>query len=91
MTNAYPSYRKFFCEIDRKTALYFWKTYPSPVHLKGKTAEELAVELKAISPNYAKGKAEMILECVEKDGNTHRDFQASRDFITQSLVRDLEH
>lgn len=41
LTNAYPSYRKFFCEIDRKTALYFWKTYLSPGHLKNKSAEEL--------------------------------------------------
>ena len=91
LTNAYPSYRKFFSEIDRKTALNFWKTYPSPGHLKGKTAEELKAELKAISSNYTKGKAEMILEYVEKDGNILRDYQASSDFITQSLVRDLEH
>ncbi len=91
LTNAYPSYRKFFCEIDRKTALYFWKTYPSPGHLKNKSAEELAGELKAISPNLLKSKAELILECVQNDGNTIRDYQASRDFITQSLVRDLEH
>jgi transposase len=88
---AYPSYRKFFCEIDRKTALYFWKTYPSPGYLKNKSAEELAGELKAISPNYTKGKAELILEYVQNDGNTIRDYQESRDFITQSLVRDLEH
>ena len=91
LTNAYPSYRKFFCEIDRKTALYFWKTYPSPGHLKGKTAEELKAELKTISSNYTKGKAEMILGCVQNDGDTMRDYQESRDFITQSLVRDLEH
>ncbi len=88
---AYPSYRKFFCEIDRKTALYFWKTYPSPGHLKDKSAEELTGELKAISPNTLQSKAELILECVQNDGNTIRDYQASRDFITQSLVRDLEH
>lgn len=31
---AYPSYRKFFCEIDRKTALYFWKMVS--VSTKGK-------------------------------------------------------
>lgn len=35
---AYPSYHKFFCDIDRKTALYFWKNYPSPGHLKNKKA-----------------------------------------------------
>ena len=33
----------------------------------------------------------MILDCIQNDGNTLRDYQASRDFITQSLVRDLEH
>jgi hypothetical protein len=87
LTNAYPSYRKFFCEIDRKTALYFWKTYPSPVHLKNKSAEDLAAELKAISQNILKSKAELILECVQNDGNTIRDYQTSRDFITQSLGR----
>ncbi|KJS23666.1 MAG: transposase [Clostridiaceae bacterium BRH_c20a] len=87
----YPSYRKFFCEIDRKSALYFWKTYPSPGYLKGKSAEELMAELKAVSANYTINKAEMILECVQNYGNTIRDYQQSRDFITQSLVRDLEH
>lgn len=88
---AYPSYRKFFCEIDRKTALYLWKTYPSPGHLKDKPAEELQGELKAISSNISKNKAEMILEYIKIDGDTVRDYQESRDFITQSLVRDLEH
>jgi len=91
LTNAYPSYRKFFCEIDRKTALYFWKTYPSPGHLKDKLTEELQGELKAISLNISKNKAEMILEYIKTDGDTVRDYQESRDFITQSLVRDLEH
>jgi len=88
---AYPSYKKFFCEIDRKTALYFWKTYPSPGHLKNKSAEELTAELKTISQNIIISKAELIIECVQNDGDTIRAYQASRDFITQSLVRDLEH
>ena len=35
--------------------------------------------------------AEMILDCVQNDGNTFREYQESRDFITTSLVRDLEH
>lgn len=87
----YPSYHKFFCDIDRKTALYFWKTYPSPGHLKNKSAEELTGELKTISPNILKSKADLILKCIQNDGNTVRDYQDSRDFITQSLVCDLEH
>jgi len=88
---AYPSYAKFFCNVDSKQALYFWKTYPSPGHLKGKTAEELTEEFKEVSKVVTKGKAEMILESIQTDGNTLRDYQDSRDFITQSLVRDLEH
>ncbi|GLC79556.1 IS110 family RNA-guided transposase [Lacrimispora brassicae] len=88
---AYPSYQKFFSEIDGKSALYFWKTYPSPAHLQGKLAEELTEELREISKIFKLNKAEFILECVKADGNTTRDFQASRDFITGSLVLDLEH
>ena len=48
-------------------------------------------ELKVVSANCTKGKAELILDCVQNGGDTIRDFQESRDFITQSLVRDLEH
>lgn len=88
---AYPSYRRFFSEIDGKGAMYFWKAYPSPLHLQGKTAEELAEEIREISRIFKKSKAESILECVGNDDNTFREYQESRDFIRQSLVRDLEH
>lgn len=89
--SAYPSYHKFFSEIDGKCALYFWKTYPSSLHLDGKTAEELTEELKEISRIFRKSKAEYVLDCVQSDGNTYRDYQKSRDFITRGLVKDLEH
>jgi len=88
---AYPSYHKFFSEIDGKTALYFWKTYPSPLYLQDKTAGELAEELREISRSFKQVKAELILDCIQKDGNTIRDYQDSRDFLTRSLARDLEH
>lgn len=87
----YPSYKKFFCEIDRKTALYFWEHYPSPQWLKEKTAEELHAEFKKIAANVSLNKAELILDCVKSDGKTYRDYQETRDFITQSLVRDYAH
>ncbi|KAF1083696.1 Transposase IS116/IS110/IS902 family protein [Sporotomaculum syntrophicum] len=87
---AYPSYHKFFCDIDRKTALYFWKNYPSPLHLKNKSAEELTLELKEIASNFSRSKAQLIIDCVQNDGDTIRDYQESRDFIAQSLVRSLE-
>lgn len=83
---AYPSYHKFFSEIDGKCALYFWKNYPSPDHLQGKSAEELTEELREISKIFRLSKAEFMLECVRIDGNTGREFQETRDFITRSLV-----
>ena len=89
---AYPSYKKFFQDIGRPTALYFFHEYPSPVHLRGKTAEELAGELRPVSHNNCSVKrAEKILELVKSDGETCRDCQESRDIITRSLAYDLEH
>lgn len=89
---AYPSYKKFFQDIGRPTALYFFHEYPSPVHLRGKTAEELVGELRPVSHNNCSVKrAEKILELVKSDGGTCRDCQESRDIITRSLANDLEH
>ena len=87
---AYPSYKGFFCEIDSKSALYFWQTYPLPGRLANLTPEELQRGLKSAVPNTHRDKARAILECVEADGATHRDYQEARDFITVSLVKDLE-
>jgi len=90
--HSYPSYRKFFTVIDRPTALYFWGTYPSPQHLQGVTIEQLAGELRPISHNQCSTKrAQLILDLVEKDGETVREFQNERDFITRNLVRSLEY
>ena len=89
---AYPSYKQFFGDISRRTALYFWLKYPSPEHLKGKSAEELAAELRPVSHNNCTVKrAEKILELVRMDGQTTREHQASRDVITRSIAGDLEH
>ena len=90
--HAYPSYRKFFTELDRPTALYFWGTYPSPKHLQGVTVEQLASELRVKSHNQCSTKrAQLILDLIETDGDTIREFQEERDFITRNLVRSLEH
>lgn len=75
---AYPSYKQFFGDISRRTALYFWLMYPLPEHLKGKSAEELAAELRPVSHNNCSVKrAEKILELVLTDGQTIREHQAS--------------
>jgi transposase len=91
LVHAYPRYKDFFTVIDRPTALYFWGTYPSPMHLEGVTAEQLAEELRPISHNQCSIKrAQKILDLVATDGHTLRDYQKERDFITKNLVRVLE-
>ncbi|MCA1032529.1 IS110 family transposase [Bacillus timonensis] len=86
----YSSYRQFFSQLEGKTALAFWEKYPSPDHLKGVKMEELRkFILKASSNSLSTKKAKEILSLVDCDGNTKRDYQSERDFIVQSLVRDI--
>lgn len=86
----YPSYRKFFSEVDGKTALAFWHKYPSPSCLAGVNVEDLAQYLRKLS-NYCLStkKAEQILDLIAADGDTTRDFQEKRDFIVRGLVRNI--
>jgi transposase len=86
----YPSYKKFFSDVNGKTALAFYEKYPSPRHLKGVTDEELGAFLRKPSHNSCSTrKAKEILDIVESDGDTTREYQESRDFIIQSIVRDI--
>lgn len=86
----YPSYKKFFSEVDGKTALAFWHKYPSPSRLSGVRVEGLTEYLRKLS-NYALStkKAEQILTLIVEDGDTSRDFQDKRDFIVKGLVRNI--
>ncbi|MDK8182625.1 IS110 family transposase [Paenibacillus sp. UMB4589-SE434] len=88
----YPSYRKFFAELDGKTALAFFEQYPSPHLLKGTTVQELREFLLKPS-NYACSikTAEKILSMIKEDGDTTRDYQAERDFIIQSHIRRIRN
>ena len=89
---AYPSYKQFFQDIGRPTALYFWEHYPSPRLLRGKSVEELAEELIPVSHNqFSTRKCQKILDAVKADGDTSRDYQPERDEITRGLVRDVQH
>lgn len=87
-----PAIRNSFRISAVRLLCIFFHEYPSPVHLRGKTAEELAAELRPVSHNNCSVKrAEKILELVRSDGETCRDCQESRDIITRSLACDLEH
>lgn len=87
---SYPSYKKFFCEIDGAAAIAFWEQYPSPQALKGTSIEELADFLRKASRNSCSTrKAEAILSLVQEDGDTEREYQEQRDFLVKSLVREI--
>ncbi|SYX84016.1 transposase [Paenibacillus alvei] len=86
----YPSYKKFFSELDGKCALAFWHKYPSPYLLKGETVETLAHFLRLTSNNACSTrKAEQLLAWIQADGDTTRTYQEQRDFLIRSHVRDI--
>lgn len=79
---AYSSYKQFFQDIGRPTALCFWEHYPSPRLLQGKAVEELVEKLIPVSHNqFSTHKCQKILDAVKADGGTTRDYQPERDEI----------
>lgn len=73
---AYPSYKVFFTDIARPTALYFWEHYPSRKYLKGKTVEDLREELVPISHNRCStNSCKKILDAIAGDKVKDNDFQ----------------
>ena len=89
---AYPSYKQFFNDISRPTALYFWENYPSKKYLEGKTVEDLRAELIPVSHNKCSTKTcGTILNAVAGDKVKNVDYQDARDMVTLSIVSDLQH
>ncbi|MEE1100505.1 MAG: IS110 family transposase [Agathobacter sp.] len=89
---AYPSYKQFFNDISRPTALYFWENYPSKKYLEGKTVEDLREKLLPVSHNKCSTKTcETILNAVAGDKVKYIKYQDERDMVTLSIVRDLQH
>lgn len=77
----YPSYHKFFANIVCKSALVFYDKYPSPSKLAGVTAEELEELLEEHSNKRLRlEKAQQILTCIKKDGNTAICYQETPGF-----------
>lgn len=88
----YPSYRQFFTLVSCKTALYFWEHYPSPQCLKNISVEELAIELRKIGGNSCStNKTRKIVSLIESDNDTAKTYQAERDFIVQSIVKEIRY
>ncbi len=90
LSHHYPSYKKFFSEVDGKTALAFWERYPSPSCLEGMSVKQLTTFLLKVSNNTCSvKKASEILKLVNEDGNTTKEHQETRDFLVRSIVRDI--
>ncbi|MFD0677394.1 IS110 family transposase [Paenibacillus sp. GCM10027630] len=92
LSHHYPSYKKFFSELDGKTALTFFEQFPAPHHLADLSVQELREFLQKPS-NYACSlkSAQKIVDLVQQDGCTKRNYQEDRDFIIQSHVRQLKN
>lgn len=89
---SYPSYKKFFHEMECNTSLTFYEAYPSAGLLEHTTVEELAEFLRIPSHNCCSTKkAEQILNKIEEDAVKERDYQYGRDFIVKSIVRHLRY
>jgi transposase len=88
---AYPSYRKFFVEIDGKSALCFWETYPSPDYIKSTTPEIIYTTLKAINQGLKQERVLEILSLIEKDGETQTEYQEQRNFIVKNVVKEIKY
>ncbi len=90
LNHNYPSYSKFFFSLDSKTALEFFKEYPSPSKLKSVSLQELtAFLIEKSHHNSSEKKARQILDYVEKDGDTTNEFQELRDFIITSSIKQI--
>jgi hypothetical protein len=90
LTTHYPSYSKFFSNLDCETSLLFYEKYPSPSKLKGVTVEELAGFLEENShKTLGRAKAREILDYVQQDGDTSSDYQESRDLAVRSTISQI--
>jgi len=92
LTSHYPSYSKFFVNIDCKSSLIFFEKYPSPSKLKGVTTEELTDLLEEYSNKRLRlAKAKQILDCVQNDGDTTTDYQEARDMAIRSTINQINN
>ena len=88
LTQHYPNYRKFFVGTFGKTALAFFKKYPSPKTLEYVTVGELAdFLLDESSDRFGGEKAEYILGSLE---DTAVECQEFRDEAVRSVIRQIE-
>lgn len=91
LSYSYPSYRKFFSQIDGKSAMCFWENYPSPEHIWNTTVEEIYQTIKPVHQALRIERIHEIISLIEKDGDTRKDYQPERDFIVRNIVKDIKN
>ena len=90
--NSFPYYDKFFKDISRPTALFFFKTFPSRESLSGLSAEDIGQSFRAAGMRSCPlKKCEFILDTVNSDKTLYYDHQASADLVTRTLISDITH
>ena len=90
LTYVYPSYKEYFCDVDTKTAMYFWEKYPHPKYLKSIQQEALLEELRQVHRGMTVKKVQEIFSLSERNSPEEKDYQNERDLVIKSLVRELK-
>lgn len=90
LTFSYVGYKKFFTDINGKTALAFFERYPSPSYLEGVDEKELAEFLKSVSHNACSNKkAKLILDLVDENLTKNKEYEVNRINLIKSLIKEL--
>ncbi len=88
----YPSYRQFFNSVYCKSAMEFWRRYPSPSKLREAAVEEVAHLLHTHSSGFFDvEKAREIFALVARDGDTQSLYQEKRDFVITHCIDEIRH
>ena len=67
LMKVFPGYRKFFSTLKKRSALAFFKVFPSPRHLKGYSAEALSKEMRLHTTEFPVTRSKKILSIVRSN------------------------
>ena len=73
LSKVYPGYSDLFCNLQTKSALAFYKRFPSSKHLKGYDAKMLCKEMKKCTRMFTKKKAGKILDIIKHNPTPYND------------------
>jgi transposase len=94
LTQHYPNYKSYFPEIDSKSSLAFFSSFPSPSALKNTSCEELTAFLKEASNGRVGAgrphsvKAKEILDSIQDTSEVF--MQEIRDEAVRSTIRQIQ-